>query len=201
MVRTKVKGTKFKAASSPDNEPDFYKMLPVVVTPQHSDCDHSENEDCSSGHDSSSKGTSEAVAFQPPHHPFEKASRREYAPRPQETPKSPMVTRLAMQIFGSDPLDEPFSPQASAQVSYGSPVLANYPRDYVATRVIAAAPSISSAPSNEYMDLAIDELFLDDAQATNDVMDFVNAWDQEFEMGPVTNDLELGNLLDKILED
>ena len=27
MQRTKIKGTKFKAASSPDQEPDFYKMV------------------------------------------------------------------------------------------------------------------------------------------------------------------------------
>lgn len=27
MVRTKVKGTKFKAASSPEQEPDFYSMV------------------------------------------------------------------------------------------------------------------------------------------------------------------------------
>jgi HSF-type DNA-binding len=39
MTRTKVKGTKFKAASSPDSEPDFYAIPPVtnqVVTPHHS---------------------------------------------------------------------------------------------------------------------------------------------------------------------
>ena len=36
MTRTKVKGTKFKAASSPEQEPDFYKMPPVVVTPHPS---------------------------------------------------------------------------------------------------------------------------------------------------------------------
>lgn len=36
MIRTKVKGTKFKAASSPDQEPDFYRMPPVVVAqPPH----------------------------------------------------------------------------------------------------------------------------------------------------------------------
>lgn len=39
MVRTKVKGTRFKAASSPESEPDFYKMNPVIVTPQHSSDD------------------------------------------------------------------------------------------------------------------------------------------------------------------
>jgi hypothetical protein len=32
MTRTKVKGTKFKAASSPDQEPDFYTMEPLVPT-------------------------------------------------------------------------------------------------------------------------------------------------------------------------
>lgn len=39
-MRTKVKGTKFKAASSPDGEPDFYTMPPVSyqhVTPHNSD--------------------------------------------------------------------------------------------------------------------------------------------------------------------
>jgi hypothetical protein len=36
MVRIKVKGTKFKAASSPECEPDFYTMPPVIVTPVQS---------------------------------------------------------------------------------------------------------------------------------------------------------------------
>jgi hypothetical protein len=31
MTRTKVKGTKYKAASNPDAEPDFYKMPPVLA--------------------------------------------------------------------------------------------------------------------------------------------------------------------------
>jgi hypothetical protein len=35
MIRTKVKGTRFKAASSPESEPDFYTMPPVIVTPQN----------------------------------------------------------------------------------------------------------------------------------------------------------------------
>jgi hypothetical protein len=36
MSRTKIKGTKFKAASSPQNEPDFYSIAPVAVTPSNS---------------------------------------------------------------------------------------------------------------------------------------------------------------------
>ena len=47
MVRTKVKGTGIKAASSPDQEPDFYKMPPVIVTPPNSDESFS-SEACSS---------------------------------------------------------------------------------------------------------------------------------------------------------
>lgn len=37
MGRTKIKGTKYKAASSPDQEPDFYSMDPVTITPPVSD--------------------------------------------------------------------------------------------------------------------------------------------------------------------
>lgn len=37
MTRTKVKGTKFKAASSPEQEPDFSKMASVIISPINSD--------------------------------------------------------------------------------------------------------------------------------------------------------------------
>lgn len=48
MSRTKVKGTKFKAASSPDAEPDFYKMAPVVITPPTSGASDHETTDSDS---------------------------------------------------------------------------------------------------------------------------------------------------------
>jgi hypothetical protein len=208
MIRTKVKGTKFKAASSPELEPNFYHMPPVVVvTPHSSDCDHSENDDCSSGHDSDSKGSSEPImmqsqAFQPPHHQFDHSPHHIYATlQPDDPPKSTMVNKLALQIFGSDLLDMPSSPQVSSQVSLGSPISANTSRDYVTVPVVSTASSIPLSPSNEFLDQAIDDLFLEDSQAANEVMDFVSAWDEEFERGQVTNDLELGNLLDKILQD
>ena len=41
MIRTKVKGTRFKAASSPESEPDFYQMPPVIVTPNNSSDEYS----------------------------------------------------------------------------------------------------------------------------------------------------------------
>lgn len=45
MTRTKVKGTRFKAASSPEQEPDFYQMPPVVVSPHTSDEEQSNSYD------------------------------------------------------------------------------------------------------------------------------------------------------------
>jgi len=208
MIRTKVKGTKFKAASSPEEEPNFYKMAPVTVTPNSSDCDHSENDDCSSGHDSYSKGSSDATmmakkqAFQPPHQSFDDPLPLEYATlQPQEAPVSPMVNKLAMQIFGSDPVETRLPQAINSQMSFEAPIPVNMASNYVSSPVAASAPSIPMAQSNDYLDQAIEELFLEDAHAANEVMDFVNAWDEDFQMGPVNNDLELGNLLDKILQE
>lgn len=44
MIRTKVKGTRFKAASNPENEPDFYSM-PIVtpVASESSSCCDAQN--------------------------------------------------------------------------------------------------------------------------------------------------------------
>ncbi|KAL3923290.1 MAG: hypothetical protein SGILL_001737 [Bacillariaceae sp.] len=199
MVRTKVKGTKFKAASSPDQEPNFYKMPPVVVTPHNSDCDNSEDS-ARNGHYEESYHpitmVMENQGFEPPHRQFEFVSRQ-----PQEAPMSPLgnVNRLALQTFGPE-IAMPSPPRLHFPPA--SPLSTPRGHDYVASPIAASAPSIPAASSYEYMDQAVDELFLDESQSVTDVMDFVSSWDMEFEaMGPVTNDLELGNLLDKILED
>jgi hypothetical protein len=209
MIRTKVKGTKFKAASNPEHEPNFYHMPPVVVvTPHSSDCDHSENDGCSSGNDSYSKRSSEPSipqnqTFQPPHCHFENSPHCSNATtvQPHEPPKSIMVDRLAIQIFGSDFLEMPPSPQMSSHILLGSPILPYTSREFDDVDSMYTAPFIPLVPSNEYLDEAIDDLFLDDSQASNEVMDFVNAWDEEFGNGQFTDGMELGKLLDKILED
>lgn len=41
MVCTKVKGSGIKAASSPDQEPDFYALPPIGVVHGESECDMS----------------------------------------------------------------------------------------------------------------------------------------------------------------
>ena len=154
----------------------------VVVTPHHSDCDNSEDGAMHGSYqDTSSSMTMEKQAFEPPHDNYEPFS----LDQPQETSLCPIeCNRLAMQTFG----DVPSPPRLSDQ--------------YMSSPIVASAPSIPSASSAEFMEQTVDELFLEDSQSVTDVMDFVASWDNGFEgMGPVTNDLELGNLLDKILED
>jgi hypothetical protein len=64
MIRTKVKGTKFKAASSPEQEPDFYAMPPLVPSV-------TSDEDMS--HDSDPSQSTESQ-MQPSMNPFEPIS-------------------------------------------------------------------------------------------------------------------------------
>ncbi|KAL3937319.1 MAG: hypothetical protein SGARI_002163 [Bacillariaceae sp.] len=153
----------------------------AVVTPHNSDCDNSDDgARHGSNYDTSSPMMMEQQAFQPPRHHFDHSSFEQ----PQKTSLCPIeCNRLAMQTFG----DIPSPPRLSAQ--------------YVSSPIAASAPSIPSASSAGFMDQTVDELFLEDSQSVTDVMDFVASWDNDLGMGPVTNDLELGNLLDKILED
>ena len=172
----------FPAASSPDQEPNFYAMPPVVVTPHNSDCDNSDDGTLHGSYykTTSSNKTIEQQTFEPPYY-LESSSLEQ----PTEVARCPIeCNRLAMQTFG----DIPSPPRLTEQ--------------YVSSPIVASAPSIPSASSADFMEQAVDELFLEDSQSATDVMDFVSSWDNEFEgMGPVTNDLELGNLLDKILEE
>ena len=117
-----------------------------------------------------------------------------------------MVNKFAMQTFGGLPLGlSPVGHHMGSQFPPASPIAANARAsiEYVASPVAASAPMMPSAPSgSEYMEQAVDDLFLEDSQAVNEVMDFVNVWDADFEeIGEVSNDIQLGNLLDKLLED
>lgn len=198
MVRTKVKGTKYKAASSPEQEPYFYSMRPVTVTvtPDSSDCGKSENGDSSSEHDSYGDDSVESSDFRTPHHSFGLSSPLLLTPsaQPQQMPETPMVNKLALDIFGSNHV-------GTTMVIDDSPIPVDMTSNYVSFPVDASAPSFPMIDSNEYLDQAIDDLFIGDSQAADDVMDFVDAWDEPFDMGPISNDLELGNILDKILEE
>jgi len=63
MTRTKVKGTGFKAASSPDQEPDFWRMTPInAITPPHSEDDASTHSEST---EQSQQGSYRVPSFSP----------------------------------------------------------------------------------------------------------------------------------------
>lgn len=66
MIRTKVKGTRFKAASSPDQEPDFYSM-PFVQPNGHDHVVSSSSDDSSDANSmsASSEVVSDAQHLEP----------------------------------------------------------------------------------------------------------------------------------------
>lgn len=252
--RTKVKGTKFKAASSPEEEPDFYKMPPlppistqpgvlaaVPAPAQVSDSSDHSDDGSSNGDGTSSNGRngSERSYFEPSQYQFETGSYREpsferqqayYNPAPSYTaqpsylaasisttlqgPLSPMVTSvnsLAAATFGGSPLRS--APQLAM------PHLASMSASVSASPVAAAAAAIfpSTADCDDgLLDDVVDDLFFDahnqdstpsDQQSIDkEMMHFVNSFDPQFSSflddknGEDISDLELGNLLDKMLD-
>jgi hypothetical protein len=103
MIRTKVKGTRFKAASSPESEPDFYKMPPVIVTPNHSGDEYS----------------------------YESESRTEYAAAPQIQGFDPLPYGMLQQapaearVYEAAPAAIPYAamPESIPERSYADQVL------------------------------------------------------------------------------
>jgi hypothetical protein len=158
MVRIKVKGTKFKAASNPDQEPDFYKMSPVAfVTPNHSS-------DEEASHDSLMR-------------------------------QNCVMNPLAMQsLFSSSPAQ---LPQVLSSSSYFVPMN---------TGVVLLSSSsygilAPQVQADSILDQAVDELFMGEL-GNDDLADSVEDWDPTDTFGAVLeNDIQLGYMLEKLLED
>ena len=96
MKRTKIKGTKFKAASSPDQEPDFYSMPPVLAVPQVSD-------ESSSDSDSHRMDQSFSVSTQSGGMPMGYNSSNTFDPIPLQVPR-PQVFHTPMHAFPMFPV-------------------------------------------------------------------------------------------------
>jgi hypothetical protein len=115
----------------------------------------------------------------------------------EEAPLSPIVNSnfLAMQSFGGS--NFAWSPPPPVRVS------ASFPTECSSSPL--SPPPLAPASSEEYMDEAVEELFLDgcgtNPAVVGDIMDFVDVWDPAFEHAEVNDDIQLGNLLDKLLED
>jgi len=202
MMRTKVKGTKFKAASSPEQEPDFYTMPPVTVTPASSDCDDSDNGQ--TGEYEQQNYPSNMYITQEPSYPPAIGNPERYTS--YQIPISSPSCRRPMDLPNVSPLAYPNSSTLlSSGVTRSSAfdLLQESPRP-----AIANTHSYDIMLGHGVLDQAVDELFLGEggvppSEVKDSIVDFVNCWDPS-SYGPdaaLDNDTQLGNLLDKLLWD
>lgn len=212
MVRTKVKGTKFKAASSPDQEPDFYSMPPVVVTPHHSDEELS--------YDShrppvvAASAPSAAVAAAPEcyaqqQQPMQQQQHfyQQQQPPVEHQQQQPMTLSysLPQSVFANNNNGQlTFSPLQSVvppPLQVAQPQSLAQPHQLPSS--FAAGGGFIPFNADRVLDEAVDELFLNEAGNDQDnLADFVNDWDPSNSFGEVLNDdAQLGFMLDKLLED
>uniref|UniRef100_A0A7S2YLZ9 HSF-type DNA-binding domain-containing protein n=1 Tax=Entomoneis paludosa TaxID=265537 RepID=A0A7S2YLZ9_9STRA len=174
MIRTKVKGTKFKAASSPDQEPDFYTMPSVVVTPAHSRHSSPQHQPFVSSDESSSGSV--APAPMAPSHDFANMFSNSLQQQNQQQ-------QLSFEPFPFQQQQQQFVPQMQMPVAFAPPV---------------------SNPADQVLDDAVNELFLNTnnmASEMNDLDDFVRDWEPDNFARSLDNDVALGFMLDKLLED
>jgi hypothetical protein len=189
MTRTKVKGTGFKAASSPESEPDFWHMPPVsTVTPCHTSDDDSSSEYSGSRTSSSSshrqqQAVKPCLALPPP-------PALSFVPVGSTIPASFSFTVPEVQPVTQTPIFFSFAvPEPNAQAS--NPEI--------------TPPSTASDTTSESLDEVVDDLFINEPPAENDcILDFVNDWctEQEtfFNDLEVEDDEQLGRLLEQMLE-
>jgi hypothetical protein len=185
MQRTKIKGTKFKAASSPDQEPDFYRMPPVLpLLPSVSD-------------DSSLEGS--AVAM-------ERRIQQEFStsndffhtlPHPV-SPSAVSIEPVNLQVpqtLFTPPMDN-YPIMSTCGNAYNT--IANnqvqVPFNMMQTR--------NRSQADRILDEAVDELFCDanNLVGLSQSSDFDQIWDNtEFGDESPEDDIELGFMLDKLL--
>jgi hypothetical protein len=192
MTRTKVKGTGFKAASSPDSEPDFWHMPPVsTVTPCHT------SDDDSSSEYSGSYATSSSSHCQ------------QQAVKPNVALSHPLTLSF-VPVDSTIPASFSFTVPQEPEVQAVAQAPTSFSFAVVQPNLQASNPEITSASTasdttSESLDEVVDDLFINEPPAENDcILDFVNDWctEQETFFGDleVDDDEQLGRLLEKMLE-
>ena len=122
-------------------------------------------------------------------------------PHQVQEPVYPALTTTTHQLVPTGGHQTIPPPQDAAYASFSSSLLMS-PRASYGTNMYPSSGT-TTRTVDHILDEAVDELFL--SQPENEqIMDFVNAWDPTFYGGndaALTNDTQLGNLLDKLLED
>lgn len=175
LIRIKVKGTRFKAASSPEHEPDFYSL--PSVTPNHSDCDAFSTGSLSASISSQASG----CAFN-------------YEPLPLQYPSFANNTMYGqMDPSASTMLCQP--PMASVPTVIVSS-MTSIPPD--------GGNGVVPAATDGVLDDAVNELFFNqDTEEQDTLADFCSDWDPSFDTEfdiSLQNDWQLGLMLEKLME-
>jgi len=191
MCRTKIKGTKFKAASNPEHEPNFYMMPPVLpVAPVSDDDSHD---------DSAIVSRRSPVGFSARFTPGNDYYLTEPAP---VSPSLVSIEPLPVQVPQARivPSLDQYSMMNQANMIPRNTLQMSFPQTPFN---FAAVFNNSKLNADQVLDDAVDELFND---ANNFVeldegADASGMWDTaEFGQESREDDLHLGFLLDKLLE-
>ena len=197
MIRTKVKGTGFKAASSPDQEPDFYKMPPVTVTPP---CSGVEEDPLETSNHTNLTNQS------PPWFPTQSNS---HVPTSIQFDIGPAAAATGVAASRTPSMQlssvQPFQPFAGVGVM----------------RSMQFGPGPPTPPvdttGDPILDEVVQDLFLDDVGKDDVVLDFMETWNVGEPQPPiqttttptsdgladidVEDDMKLGSLLERFMSD
>ena len=174
MIRTKVKGTKFKAASSPDQEPDFYAMPPVTISPE---------------------STPQSSPQHQPQMPSDGSSISEASLTPPVSDLFAMFKSAQQAVVDASPYQ--FMSATAAQPPL--PAAIAMPSAPMPAPVAAPMPTTQ----DQILDKAVDHFFFTGPMSDlGDLNDFVHDWDPNNRMAQsLENDVQLGYMLDRLLAD
>jgi hypothetical protein len=200
----------------------------VVVTPLNSEWDNTSDEDTNRHRPNGGYTTSPATSFEEQQQCFEQQQQQEahqYMPAYQPIPAFPtsaVASIIDPQLPAPPSYHSPLlassssSPVAAATVTF---ITASASAWYgvgapVGAAAAAAAQDHLLSPRvtdhHSIMDQAVEELFLHEASSLaerDSILDFVNGWENPFveasgsDADALTDDAQLGNLLDKLLQD
>jgi hypothetical protein len=198
MSRTKVKGTRFKAASSPEQEPDFYTMVRLVLRDSNRKVDGIVLESVLTLFLMLSSLQNPVVLISPSNSSDEEMSHE--SERTDET--------YSLYPQGVTSVYEPLPIQYSNIVSSQAPPLPQLSSSY--QPITTAMPSfpfvdpMALTNADRVLDEAVAELFLHEPVESDSLDEFVHDWDPNFNFNfgvVLRDDAQLGFMLEKLMED
>jgi hypothetical protein len=193
MSRTKVKGTRFKAASSPEQEPDFYTMVRLCLRDSNRKVDCIVLESVLTLCIILSSLQNPVVLISPSNSSDEEMS--------HESERSAETNSLYPQ--GVTSVYEPLPIQYSNIVSSQAPPLPQLSSSYQPITAMSSFPFVDPMAltnADRVLDEAVAELFLHESAESDNLDEFVHDWDPNFNF-VLRDDAQLGFMLEKLMED